>query len=119
MTNFFNVFRRSLLVKRQGAGGYNDDGFWVEQESSSFSITASVQQTDAEVLQTLPEGYRTKESYTLFTESKLETAITGVRNADIVVIDSQDFQVTRVSPWQNLSFPTKHYEVLVTRVNED
>lgn len=119
MTTIFDVFRRSLQVRRRGEGAYNDDGLWEEGVSTLLSITASVQQTDAEVLQTLPEGYRTKESYTLYTDFKLETSIVDTRNADLVTIDDKDFQVVRVSPWRNLDFATKHYEALVVKVNED
>ena len=106
----FDVFRRELNVYRKSDGSFID-GYWQDGEESSFNILASVQGTDAEVLQTLPEGYRTRESYTLFTDSELKTALTGTRTPD-------KFIEARVSPWQHLD-PTKHYEVVVVRENVD
>ena len=114
----FDVFRRPLTVIRKGEGTHVD-GVWVESESSTFSIKASVQATDAEILQTLPEGYRTRESYTLFTDSKLQTAKTGNNDPDIVIIHDDRYQVIRVTPWQNLDYATKHYEILVVKENFD
>lgn len=113
----FDVFRRELNVYRKSDGSFID-GYWQDGEESSFNILASVQGTDAEVLQTLPEGYRTRESYTLFTDSELKTALTGTRTPDIVEINAEKFIVARVSPWQHLD-PTKHYEVVVVRENVD
>lgn len=113
----FDVFRRELTVYRKSDGSFID-GYWQDGEESSFTILASVQGTDAEVLQTLPEGYRTRESYTLFTDSELKTAITGIRTPDIVEINAEKFIVARVSPWQHLD-PTKHYEIVVVRENVD
>jgi len=113
----FDVFRRKLTVYRKGDGSFID-GYWQDGEESSFNILSSVQGTDAEILQTLPEGYRTRESYTLFTESKLQTAITGTRTPDIVEIEAEKFIVAKVSSWQHLD-PTKHYEVVVVRENLD
>ena len=115
----FDVFRRNLTVKRKALGSYVN-GLWVEsQEDSVFTIKASVQATDAEILQTLPEGYRTKESYTLFTDSKLQTSVVSKTNPDVVTIEDEPYQVVRVTPWKNLSYPTAHYEILVVRENVD
>lgn len=114
----FEVFRRELSVTRRGEGQYVE-GIWVEDAGSEFTIKASVQATDAEILQTLPEGYRTAESYTLFTSTKLQTASINKSNPDIVTIDEGLFQVVRITPWQNLQYPTQHYEVLVVKENID
>ena len=115
----FDVFRRELQVTRSGLGGY-EKGVWRESGlATDFTIKASVQATDAEVLETLPEGYRTRESYTLFTDSQLQTSIVGKRNPDMVDIDGEQFQVVRVTPWKNLAYPTAHYEVVVVKENVD
>jgi len=79
----FDVFRRDLQVIRSGLGSY-EQGMWREGTAEdAFYIKASVQATDAEVLETLPEGYRTRESYTLFTDSKLQTSVVGKYNPDM------------------------------------
>ena len=115
----FDVFRTDLTVYRKSTGSYVK-GRWQEGSSeTSFTIKASVQGMDAEILLTLPEGYRTREGYTLFTDIKLRTAIIGKSNPDIVMIDEERYQVIKVTAHQNLNYPTAHYEVLVIRENID
>ena len=113
----FDVFRKKLTVRRKQDGSFID-GYWQEGAENSFEILSSIQGTEAEILETLPEGYRTKESYTLYTDTHLKTAITGRTTPDIVVIDNENFLVAKVMPWQHIQ-PTKHYEVVVVRENED
>lgn len=113
----FDVFRKKLEVERKGQGEFVD-GYWQDGSSSLFSIFASIQGTDAEILETLPEGYRTRESYTLFTDSKLQTAITESATPDIITIEGDKFLVAKITPWQHLD-PVKHYEVVVVRENID
>ena len=113
----FDVFRQNLTIIRKEAGSFQN-GYWCGGEDASFNITASVQATDAEILQTLPEGHRTTGSYTLLTESKLLTAVTNQRTPDIVIIDDQRYLVARITPWQHLA-QTKHYEIVVVRENID
>ena len=113
----FDVFRKPLNVIRKAPGLYAQ-GYWQEEEASSFTIYASVQGTDAEVLQTMPEGTRIHASYTLRTDTKLLTGAAGVSTPDIVIIDEERYLVMRVTKWQNLQF-TKHYEVVVVRENID
>ncbi len=116
----FEVFRRELIVKRTPLSGYQDvDGvtLWVDAVAVPFTIKASVQGADNEVLQSLPEGDRTKEVYVLYTSTELKTVVTGVSSPDIVVIDSKEYQVIKVTPRRNLStYSTAHYEVVVIKV---
>lgn len=117
----FDIFRRDLTVKRIGIGDYQkvDDGpaLWVDGAETSFTIKASVQGADNEVLQTLPEGDRTKEVYVLYTTTELKTVVTGLSNPDIVVIDNKEYQVIRVTSRRNLStYATAHYEIIVIKI---
>lgn len=114
----FDVFRRDLTVYRIGQGQYAN-GIWQDGANTSIIIKASVQATDAEIMQTLPEGERTKESYTLFTNTKLETSKVNNSKPDVVMIEGERYQVIRVTAHQNLKYPTAHYEVLVVRENVD
>jgi predicted glycosyltransferase len=113
----FDIFRKPLKVLRKASGGYTG-GYWQDGEVSSFMINASVQGTNAEVLQTMPEGARTTACYTLRTDTKLLTATAEGFTPDIVIIDDERFLVTRVTKWQNLP-QTKHYEIVVVRENLD
>ena len=111
----FNVFRKDLVVIRKN--GSFVDGIFIEEVPTIFDIKASVQMTEAEVLQTLPEGYRTLESYTLYTDKELKTANEGVSNPDIVIIDGKYFNVVKVSPWKNGLL--EHFEIVVVKENID
>lgn len=117
----FNVFRRILEVERP-LGQFDEDGLWVASgldQGFVKTIKASVQATDAEILQTLPEGYRTKETHTLYSNDGLRIAKVGVYNADIVVINGDRFQVVKVTEGDNLHFATKHYEMVVVKIDDD
>ncbi len=114
----FDVFRRVLTVERS-TGSFDEDGLWVNNSSVNFEIKASIQATDAEIMQTLSEGYRTKETFTLFTSTLLKVADVDTALADKVIIDNIVFQVVKVTPWQNLAFDTKHYEVVVVKMDDD
>lgn len=113
----FEMFRRELLIERKNQGAYVD-GYWQEGQKEYFTILASVQGTDAFVLQTLQEGTSTSGAYTLRTDAKLLIGTSGVNTPDVVIIDDERFLVVRVTPWQNLAH-TKHYEVVVVRENKD
>lgn len=116
----FDIFRRNLTVKRVEQGTYqNVDGLtlWADGAETSFTIKASVQGVDNEVLQTLPEGDRTKEMYVLYTSTELRTVTAGVSNPDIVIIDNKEYQVIRVTSRHNLStYATAHYEIVVIKI---
>lgn len=115
----FDVFRRKLKVWRYGAGAYVD-GIWAQGESESFLIKAGTQGVAGEILDTLPEGYRTKKSYLLYTDTKLQTAIEGKSNPDVVEISGEKYLVARVNAHQNITgYATAHYEVIVVEGNVD
>lgn len=116
----FDVFRRDLAAKRKALGSYVN-GLWAEsQEDTSFTIKASVQGVDAETLQTLPEGYRTREAHILYTSAELKTSQLNVRKPDVVEIDGDKFQVIKVTKKDNIkNYPTNHYEVIVIKENVD
>lgn len=102
--------KRELAVIRKSEGEYFQ-GEWYEGESYNFSIRASIQGTNAQVLQALPEGYRTSENYTLYTTSEL------LLN-DKVFIGDKEFMVIKVTPCQHFK-ATSHYQAVVTKILDD
>lgn len=114
----FDIFRKELKVKRPPIGHYVD-GLWVDTgQEEEFTILASVQGVNAEVLQTLPEGYRTSETHILYTNTRLNTSTVNLRNPDVVVINDNEFQVIKVTEQNNIKdHPTNHYEVVVVKEN--
>lgn len=118
MFDAFRVFRQELEIVRKGTGNFDSGSWQYDQEERKFTITASVQGTNAEILQTLPDGTRINSTYTLRTNFKLSAGKPGESTPDIVLIDGEKFLVIRVTPHQNLPH-TKHYEIVVAGDNKD
>lgn len=108
----FEVFRKSLQLTRSN-DGYYDGPLWVEGNDDIFIILASVQPTPAEVLQTLDEGYRTKDTYTLYTDFECKTSKSEIKKPDFVTINNEKYIVVKVSQWQNNV--VNHYQVVVVK----
>lgn len=102
--------KRELSVIRKSEGKYLQ-GEWVEGQDNIFAIKASVQGSNAQILQALPEGYRTSETYTLYTDTKLSLN-------DKVIIDRKEFLVIKVTSYQHFK-ATSHYQVVVTKHIKD
>lgn len=117
--NPFDVFRRTLTVTRGEAGYYDQiTGLRVKGAESNFDILSSVQPTTPEIMELMPEGDRTKESFTLFTITKLQISdIDNETPADFVFIDNEKFIVKKVSKWQNNIID--HYKVVVIKDGRD
>lgn len=80
-----------------------------------------MQGADNEVLQTLPEGYRTEKVYVLYTSTELKTAdVKEQTTPDMVTIDDEDYNVIKVSKHKNIKgYATEHYQVVVIASNVD
>lgn len=114
MASPFDVFRKPLTGLRFAPGAYVD-GRWVEGVSSPLNLNASVQPATAEDLQTLEESRRQFTTYRIYTDILLKTVVEGEQgtNPDIIYYDGDEYEVTRVFPWQNRIIP--HYKALITR----
>ncbi len=111
-----DIFKRNVNVVRKGAGSYQR-GIWVDGININFTIKANVQPTPAEIMLTLPEGYRTKDSFMLYTNTHLYTAKKNLNNPDVVLLYNKRFFVAKVEIWQNTIL--SHYEVLVVKEESD
>ena len=116
----FDIFRRTLLVTRQPLLVKNK-GIWEEVGNPDiFFIKASVQEVKTELMQTLPEGYRTTQSRVLYTSSQLRVAKAGEYNADLIEIDDITYQVVYIIKNYNIkNFCTNHYKIIVIKLNVD
>lgn len=107
-------FRKLVTVKRPATGSYVKGEYVPDDASTEIVIIASVQPASGRALEALPEGRRNSESYMLFTDIKLYTAeVSASKNPDLVVINSEDFEVVNVKSYQ--SGVISHYQVLVTK----
>lgn len=117
--NPFDVFRKPLQVIRGEAGSYDQvTGLRVTGATSQFEILASVQPTKPEIMMLMPEGERTKKSFTLYTDTKLRVSnIDTEEPADFVIIAGERFVVNEVSDWGNNVI--NHYKVMVVKEGRD
>lgn len=111
----FDVFRQNVVVTRK-TGGSVVDYIWNEGSPVTFIILASIQPTPAEVMETLPEGHRTKSAYTLYTETELFTS-SRTGDPDMVTLGIDRYLVTKVERWQNHLID--HFEIVVVKEDKD
>lgn len=102
-----------LTVRRYEAGEYVS-GVWQEGPSTTFDVRASVQPASPEEMELVPEGRRQHASFSVFTDQYLRPAQTGRSNADIVTINSEEYEVLSCETWQNKILP--HYKAIVSRL---
>lgn len=111
----FEVFRHDVPVVRKTGGSYVGP-LWVEGVGSTFTIKASVQPTSYGKMELLPEGYRDKQSYTLYTDTELFTDIPG-GDPDTVIIEALRYLVVKTQRWQNGII--SHFEIIVVKEDKD
>lgn len=78
------------------------DGRKGPSSSSTLSIVASVQPAPGRTLQTLPEGFRDRGGFVLYTATELRTSDGGDQEPDSVSIDGVEHQVASCEPWAEL-----------------
>jgi len=113
-------FRTTILTitRFSGAlGSYNSSGVWSGGLSSSFDIKCSLQPTSQNDLMALPEARRSRKSYTVFTETALQTVKEGTSgiNPDQTTIDGELYELVNIEPWRNNVL--NHYKAIFQKVN--
>jgi hypothetical protein len=114
-----NIFKKDITIIRRSPGAYRNMR-WEEGIETTFTIKANVQPTPAEVMEIFPEGYRTEESYTLYTNIELfpsNTAIGNLNNSDIVVLHGIRFIVKKKETWSNTIL--SHYVSIIIKEGFD
>ncbi len=83
---------------------------------TTISITASVSPASGKDIDRLPEGREGKESRVVFTTTVLYAGGQGdVYEADSVVIDGDDWEVSHVEKWVDSRSRAVAYRAIVTR----
>lgn len=111
-----DIFKSDVQVVRPGLGGYID-GVYLESPSQTFIIRADVQPAPATVMETLPEGYRTKSAYVLYTNTELFTSEDDLNNPDIVSLYGKRYFVTKKEIRDRTAL--KHYQIIVVKEEKD
>lgn len=115
--NFPNLVKHfktdgTYTVTRKQAATYLK-GRLVSPETTTFSITASVQPLTGNDMVLLPEGSRSGNTKVLFTTTQLNTV--GTAEPDTIVIESVDYDVFNVETWEG--FNQTYYRTLVRKVD--
>jgi hypothetical protein len=110
-------FTSTYSVTRQAGAGAWVQGRWVDASSPSVvTVRASVQRLTAKETELLPEAYRTRESYRVYTESELFTVDNvGSKNCDFISIDGKNYDIVSREKWTQLH---PHYKCIAVRREE-
>lgn len=114
----FDTFKRDLQVERRDNGHWDTGtGLFIKGGITTFTIKASVDPTPAEVMLTLPEGFRNRETYTLYTDTQLLTAKPNGNISDVVLLEEDRYRVIKVAHWANTIL--NHFEIIVSKEDID
>ncbi|WMU95497.1 hypothetical protein [Escherichia phage pEC-M719-6WT.1] len=116
--------RHSFVVKRKVSedGYYNNDGDWIaSQDIVEVNCKGNIQpyikgsvKNGTQIV--LPEGIRLTDTRILFTVAQLRTSDdVDWTEADIVMIDSHEYEVFMTMDWSNQLAHTSHYEYIIIR----
>ena len=104
-------------LKRPIADGAYIDGVYQPSATETVEVVGSLQPLSAKESLLLPENERSRESFNLFTEVELFPASEdGIRQADIVLVNGEEFTVRSVLRWRNVDLP--YFKSLLQRVND-
>jgi hypothetical protein len=114
-----SLFKSVSLIRRRKTGGAYVRGQWVPGESGDTAFHGTWQPASGKTLELLPEGKRSREVFKCFAPLSLDftSADThGEREADSIVCQSKEYEVTTAARWDNGLIP--HWELLCTRPKE-
>jgi hypothetical protein len=110
------AFVSSYQVTRIASNGSWVQGRWVEGSSSTvLNITASVQRLTAKETQMLPEAYRTRSTYKVYSIEELKVITLPSRGADAITIEGSVYDIVAVEKWTQI-YP--HYRSIAVRREE-
>lgn len=104
----FDVFNQTVIGRRRTGGAYVN-GLWVWAHMADLTLRTSVQAPKDSDLQLLPEGRRTERAYVLYSKQV-------IREADILNIYGDDYEVLNVAVWQNGIIP--HYKAIAVKMTK-
>ena len=115
-----NIFKRKIQVFRKQPGYYVENvdslnfGLWQDGEETFFDIEASVQPAPGETTQILPEGYREKSSYLIYTDTELFTSEENETNPDIVILYNKEYLILKKKKFDMTYL--SHYELIAVEL---
>ncbi len=108
-------FRKTLIRRSRTGPPTNVKGRYTPATTSDTNFKASVQPTRPHEVMHLAEGRRNSKTFWLYTDTDLN--MITANNPDLVVINSEVYEVWEKGPWQNNVLP--HFKVLVGKILEN
>jgi len=115
-----NIFKKQIQVFRKQPGYYVKDvdsqnlGLWQDGQETFFNIQASVQPAPGEITQILPEGYRNKSSYLIYTDTELFCSEENETNPDIVILFNREYLILKKKIFDMTYL--SHYELIAVEL---
>ena len=110
------AFTAAYNVTRIMSNGSWVNGRWVEGSSSAvITIQASAQRLTPKETQLLPEAYRTRSAYRVYTQTELKVVTLPTKGCDSIVIEGSTYDILSVEKWTQL-YP--HYKIIAVRREE-
>lgn len=108
------IKRKPIIRRVLSSGGYDDAGEWVEGSGQTdTTIYATVQPMKPKEMLSLPEGRRERQSYVLYTDTRLNTLLEN-NDPDRVIINTNEYEVVKRYNWKNSII--NHYKYGVVRL---
>lgn len=110
----------SYKVSRQGAGGTFVEGTFVPGSKVMLTVSGSLQPMTDRDTQVLPELYRTRQTYKLYSEDVLLTEREfGLKRADRVSVYGEPYVVFSTNRWDGTGIPYKRYVLVKEDVEKE
>lgn len=110
----------SYAVTRQNTNGTFVEGVFKPGAPSRFPVSGSLQPLSDRDTQVLPELYRTRQTYKLYSDAVLLTEREfGMKRADRVVLYGESYVVFSTNRWDGTSIPYKRYVLVKEDVERE
>jgi len=103
VSSAFDDFLEPAILRRKTAGSRDENGNWITPVPTETTIQVVAQSLTADERLALPEAVRTKETFKFHTTTELKTSDEVAQtNADIIVFDSIEWEISSVHNRKNL-----------------
>jgi hypothetical protein len=114
-----SLFQSVSLIRRRKTGGCYVKGQWTAGIPGDTAFKGTWQPASGKTLELLPEGKRSREVFKCFAPFEMNFTSAdahGEAEADSVVLEGKEYEVTTAAQWNNGLIP--HWELLCTRPKE-
>lgn len=109
-------FLTNTYTVRRSSGATVVNGRWEESGFTTVVVKGSLQPLNAREIKMLPEGFRLKQMYKLYSDASIATINTASQaGADKVTIDGETFKVISVEDWKGTKVDLPHFKSILQR----